>query len=279
MKNILFFIFFIISFAKADQGLDLNADLSLEANTTKPKIIRATYSITFGILGEIARAKATLISQNDSYTITMDAKTTGIAYLIAGDRKEFFVSKGKIINNMYTPKTYSHKIERTYQQTDYSKKTKSIFKPKKTIKKLSEDYFEFFHAEKNVSHKSLRQENGVGKMGTWEGFEYYASNDLLSLFFNFGRLKKDTKNFSLYAVGANKTDGRVDILVPNGKKLADLKDDLDQNVGEFLIVYINQQIFSSKRGELFVNIQNGICESAVLKDVLLFGDITATRVE
>ena len=50
--------------------------------------------------------------------------------------------------------------------------------------------------------------------------------------------------------------------------------------GHILVVIINQKIFSSKRGELYINLDDdGICTSAVLKDVIFFGDIRGKLVE
>ncbi len=41
-----------------------------------------------------------------------------------------------------------------------------------------------------------------------------------------------------------------------------------------VIVYINQKIFSSDRGELWIAFNDkNECETAALKDVILFGDI------
>ena len=98
--------------------------------------------------------------------------------------------------------------------------------------------------------------------------KYYAKDDLLTLFFN---IKKYLNDFSVkedqvfYAVGANKKDGRVDIHIPKVQKQKKFKK---------ILVTINQKIFASKKGELNLDLDdNGICQKAVLKDVIFFGDI------
>jgi len=64
------------------------------------------------------------------------------------------------------------------------------------------------------------------------------------------------------------------LIAPTGKKLNDLRSYLGKKAGHFLIVFINQKIFASKRGELYLDLNDdGICTKAVLKDVIFFGDI------
>ena len=71
----------------------------------------------------------------------------------------------------------------------------------------------------------------------------------------------------LYAVGANKKDGSLHVkyLGQNGDEK------------EYLAI-LNEPIFASKDGALHVSLDaDGLCSRAVLKDVLLFGDIRAIR--
>lgn len=83
------------------------------------------------------------------------------------------------------------------------------------------------------------------------------------------------KDYELKAVGANKTKGQINIIIPN-KKIKELKTENSNH----LIAYINQKIFGSARGELFLSLnKEGFCNKAILKDVLLFGDIVGEMVE
>lgn len=240
-----------------------------------PRNTSTTYSISFGIFGEIARAYAKLEVKKDlSYVISMRAHTSGMAYVLAGKREEFFRSEGFLKNGFFVPEVFFHKVKKQYKDSDNPFSIR-----KKTITKIDEKTYTFNHDEKSVYCKKDYTRNENVEKNKPEKLEFYADNDLLSLFFNFGRLKKNSKSFKLYAVGANKKDGRVDVFIPSGKKLKQIKEDLEQSVGDFLIVYINQKIFSSDKGELFINMQNGICESAILKDVLLFGDIKGVRIK
>ncbi|MGE4473534.1 MAG: hypothetical protein AB7D20_12100, partial [Sulfuricurvum sp.] len=57
------------------------------------------------------------------------------------------------------------------------------------------------------------------------------------------------------------------------------KKTLDLQSGDFLQVVLNDRIFSSANGELQINLaSDGLCEKAVLEDVLLFGDIVGQRI-
>ena len=80
-------------------------------------------------------------------------------------------------------------------------------------------------------------------------------------------------------MGAKEDDGRVDIEKPEGAELEKMKEFMKMDIDSFLKVSINQNIFSSEKGEMLINVdKNNICNKAVLKDVLLFGDIVATKV-
>ena len=80
-------------------------------------------------------------------------------------------------------------------------------------------------------------------------------------------------------MGANKKDGHVNIYTPKGKEAKKIRRLLEAK-GHVLVVIINQKIFSSKKGELYIDIdKDGLCTTAVLKDVIFFGDITGRMVE
>jgi hypothetical protein len=50
--------------------------------------------------------------------------------------------------------------------------------------------------------------------------------------------------------------------------------------GNFVKVVLNDRIFSSSQGELLINLdENGLCEKAILEDVLFFGDVVGKRIK
>ncbi len=212
------------------------------------------YSISYGVLGELGIATASVtIDNSNKYTIKMEAKTTGLAKFLSQNKQETYLSRGTIIDNKFVPDFYSkqvtNNVKHRLKEYQFDHQNKKIIESKitKTLDKTTKKW-----AEDRSS----------------EPLEYYASNDILSLFFN---LKEIVKNLSsdiehtFYAVGANKDDGKVNVEI-----LA--KNDLK--------VFINQKIFSSPRGELYITLdKDGLCDKATLKDVLLFGDVRAVSLD
>ncbi len=221
------------------------------------KTITAYYRVSFGIFGRIGIAKAVLnVDKNNNYKISIEAKAKGLAKVLSGGRVEIYKSEGKVVNGKLLPDEYLGIT--------------------KTNSKRREKLYLFDHIHKKITMIKISTKDGKTTKSS-EALKYYADNDILSLFFN---IKHYLNNFKfrgkkvLYAIGANKKDGRVDIIAPVGKELKKLKQDIGRKKGHFLIVFINQKIFASKRGELFLDINDdGIATKAVLKDVMLFGDI------
>ena len=81
--------------------------------------------------------------------------------------------------------------------------------------------------------------------------------------------------FFLTAAGAKNESGRIDVQIPRGKQAKAIQKELETTFAPF-IVFINQKIFASKRGELYLSLNaQDIAENVILKDVLFFGDIHA----
>jgi hypothetical protein len=163
---------------------------------------------------------------------------------------------------------------------------------KSTDNKYEESIYTFEHNKKLITKRKYRKhtidsggyfglDSRVEESTTQESIKYYTQDDILSLFFNLSKKFDVLKsNQTFYAVGGDKKDGSVDVHSPTDNRLKSINQDLNVIDGKTLIVIINQKIFSSKKGELFVNIDSdSVCKSALLKDVLLFGaDIEATLI-
>ena len=138
--------------------------------------------------------------------------------------------------------------------------------------------YTFDHKTKKIIKQKEKYEDGELESKSTEVLPYYAENDILTLYFNFAENIKDIKagEHKIYhAVGANPKDGKVDVLSPTGEKLEEVKESCEGNAGDrHLIVTINQKIFQSENGELFILFDRaGETKKAVLKNVILFGDI------
>jgi hypothetical protein len=115
-----------------------------------------------------------------------------------------------------------------------------------------------------------------------EKLKFYAKDDLLSLFFNFKTLFPSLdikKHYILHAVGTNKDTGKVDIFPLAKQDFSDLISGDLTNL-KLMKVILSDKIFASKKGELYLGLDSrGLCEKAVLKDVILFGDIRGELIE
>lgn len=223
------------------------------------KTVGAIYEVSFGVFQQLGIATASLNINNDqSYVIRVDAKTLGLAKVLSNNRREIYESEGIVKNGRLIPSTYS--ILRT------------------TNSKWAKKIYTFDHAAKTVWKETIRR-SGSEEERSREANEFYASEDILSLFFNINHYAKKRENVYFTAVGANKEDGRVDVVFPKNAQLDEMKNTLGLQDGEFVKVILNDRIFSSEKGELLINLDSeGLCEKAILEDVLLFGDIVGKRI-
>lgn len=240
------------------------------------KTIDATYKISYGILGELGLAKTKLkILENNLYKMSVHVYATGFAKILSGQKEEFYESTGFIKDNKLVPKKFIKITKSTNKNTkkeysfDYEKNKIFLYKEKnKRVTKLNENMETTETWEKEKSY----EENS-----------FFVKNDLLSLFFNIKQLIPNFdrgSSYKLYAIGANKTDGKINIFVPNDERYTKLQEVLDTKNSTKFIAAINQKIFSSKNGELFISLNNeGFCNKAVLKDVIMFGDITGEMID
>lgn len=229
--------------------------LLLLSQTLSAKVITATYEVSYGIFQTMGIADARFETrEDDTYSIRIEARTTGMAKFLTNNRVETYDSHGHIINGVLVPQKYI-KIRRTD-----SKKTTKIYT--------------FDHPNKTVWRGSA-QSDALGK----EKNEFYAGEDVLTLFFNFKNYLKNRQDRAFYVIGGNRKDGRIDVTFPKGNHLKEMKETLELDEGDFLKVILNDRIFSSAQGELLINLDSdGLCEKAILEDVLLFGDIVGKRV-
>jgi hypothetical protein len=228
--------------------------------------ISAKYKVSFGIFGELGIANTSLhVDEENRYKIVVHALTTGLANFLSGEREEWHISVGRVDKNGVLVPNYYEKTVRRYSSSD----GETVLK--KDIRK-----YIFNHDKKELKVQKTVLKGKKREFEEKDG-DYYAPNDLLSLFFNFKKMlpSLEVKTASkFYAVGANKTDGRIDVIPLKKNK------DLDWKEGHLMKVIINQKIFSSKKGELLINLgDDGLCKQAVLKDVLLFGDIRGELID
>ena len=243
MKRVLF-IFVILTFA---------------VYASQPDIIDAEYDVSFGIIGKVAKAKAHLEKDESSYRIEIVGESTGLAKSLSKNRTETQKSEGHIENGYLVPDKYS--IIRSYGN--------------KVIKRV----YSFDHPNHKVELENIKFEDGKLIWQDKKLLDFYSKNDLLTLYFNINKLIPDKEKIDKYvfkAVGADKQQGDVEIIVLGNDGLVRDKNSAGSSNSWYLTAIIHQKVFSSDRGELQVLIgKDGIAEKAVLKDVLLSGDMRA----
>lgn len=233
--------------------------ISSYANKTE-----ATYDISYGIIGKLGSAYSIIEQNEDSYYIRIEASTIGIARVLSNNRQEVYESRGKVVSGLYIPSLF----QKTRITNSYRK-----------VKKYT-----FDHKNKIVYLESIKQEQNNNAEYNKHKFEYYAKNDILSLYFNIIQLLQISKdsNMIFHAIGGKVDDGKIDIVRPKEDELKRLQSILSSKKGETILkVIINQDIFSSENGVLLMSIDNkkNICTKAVLENVLFFGDIVGELVQ
>lgn len=227
------------------------------------KVIDVTYQVKFGIFGELGVSHAHLETKGKHYKISINAKATGLAKTLSRDRREIHVSEGFIRNGKYYAEHYSIKVEHGKKKRE---KRYTIDHQKKVVTKITKKY----RKGKLVSNKK-------------QTLDFFSTNDLLTLYFNLPKLitaKSKPGTYSFNAVGAERQKGKVEIYLPKSDQLKKYTETLGKGEYRYLTAIIYQKIFSSNKGELMLAIgKDGITQNAVLKDLLLFGDLTAERIK
>ena len=225
--------------------------------------IKADYKVEFGIIGEIGIANAVLTRDENSYEIDVQLKATGLAKTLSGGRTEHHISKGHIENGLMVSDLYQ------------------VIKSHGS--KTSNKVYIIDHKNKIVIKKYKSWKNGKVEDESTERLKFYSKDDLLTLYFNLNKKidrTKEDKHYTFLAVGAEKQDGKAEIYIPKKSDYDEYKEMLGENNNSWYArAIIHQNIFSSDKGELLLRIgDDGITQKAVLKDLILFGDVRAEKI-
>ena len=226
--------------------------------------IEADYSVEFGIFGEVGRAHAVLTTTDDKYYM-IDANVTalGIAKSITDDLKERHISKGYIVGGFLV--THMYQMIKSYGV--YTSTT--IYRVEHKKKKVTRQYKQWRY-DKLITNET-------------ETLGYYSKDDMLTLFLNLPKHIKEkytTRKYRFIAVGADRKNGRVDVMIPSSELLEKIKAVVGKGKeGSWHSrVVMHRKLYHSKRGELDVRIgKEGLVDKAVLKDLIFFGDVRIIR--
>ena len=228
------------------------------------KNIEADYSVEFGIVGEVARVHATLTADYKFYTLDAHVSAVGaIAKTVTDNLKERHISKGHIVNGLLITDMYQ--MIKSYG--DYASTT--IYTVKHRKKKVIRQYIKWKNGKKIINEKVT--------------LGYYGRDDMMTLFLNLPKHiknKHQSKKYRFSVVGADRKNGRVDVVIPSGNTLKQIKGLVGQ--GEkgdwYSKVVMHRKLYNSEQGELEVRIgREGLVDKAVLKDLIFFGDVRIIR--
>jgi len=246
------------------KNLILIVGLSVILNTVSiAETIKADYDVSYGIFGQIGTAKALLNKDKKKYSIDIHLEATGLAKVLSGGRKERHISKGHIEHGLMVSDLYQ--VIKSHGDTVVNKEYWTDHRRKKVIKK----------------HKKFKQGKLVSDKRSV--LDFYAKDDLLTLYFNLDsaiKEKRKPRKYLFKAVGAEKQKGKVTVIIPKKHELPRYLEELGDDSAWYATAIIHQQIFSSQEGRLLLGVaEDGITNQAVLKDVIFFGDIRGVRVK
>lgn len=227
------------------------------------KVLDVSYKVSFGILGQLGVCDAQLETKGDRYTIDIKVKASGIAKALSKNRKERHISKGHIVNGMLVSDTY--KVINTYG------------------KKYNEKIYRIDHKKKRVTKDNTKKNQDKVTEKKHTVLDFYSENDLLTLYFNLPKMITDRSKATTYefsAVGAERQEGKVKVRIPKESELKEYKKTLGKGDYWYMTAIIYQKIFASNKGELMLAVgKDGVAQKAVLKDLILFGDLVAERIK
>ncbi len=236
--------------------------IALSSSLMQAKTLKADYKVSFGVFGQIGTAKALLTQDTTRYTIDIRLDAAGVAKTLSRGRTERHISQGRTVDGAMRSDRY--KVIRT----DNSKTVNKEYLIDHKNKKVTKIYKKFKNGKLISEKKSV--------------LDFYAKNDLLTLYFNLEQILKDKTTphrYTLQAVGAERQDGKVSLVIPELSDLGRYKKTLGSGADWYATAIIHEKIFLSKEGELMLSVgKDGVAQKAVLKDVIFFGDIRAERI-
>lgn len=217
------------------------------------------YKATFGIFGKVGTITNKITQNEKHYKIETTVQLAGMAKTILGGQREHYISEGHMENGMMVS---DHYIMTTN---------------KKNQKKIKE--YHINHIHKTVTKHYKKWKNGKVVRDLTQQLNFYAKNDLLTLYFNMDKaIKEKGKVYIMKAIGLEKQKGIVQVTVPSDAQSARYKKDLGPTANWYAKARIVQENFRKKSGDILLSVAaDGFIQKAVIKDILMFGDAKLIR--
>jgi hypothetical protein len=225
------------------------------------EVTELDYTATFGIFGKVGTIKNRLTQDSKTYKIETTVLVEGLAKVLMRNPTEHYTSKGRMENGLMIADSY------TMVST-------------KQDKKVSKEYT-IDHKNKYVTKRYRKWRSGKLIADKTEKLDFYATDDLLTLYFNLGTaVKQKGKIYMFHAVGLEKQDGKVQITAPSDAQTAPYIKDLGLGAKLYVKALIHQKNFRKKKGDILLSVaEDGFIYNAVIKDILFYGDAHLKRVK
>ncbi|MDR2905536.1 MAG: hypothetical protein LBU73_06255 [Helicobacteraceae bacterium] len=224
----------------------------------------AKYNVKYSWF-ELGDAIAKLSIDGDRYVTEVSAKSKKMAATFSGNRQETYRSEGRVIKENGQNVLLPEKLEWRMKSTNKSRYIIWIFDHENEIATMVKEECD---SKKKCNHETTMLEG-----------EKYSRNDILTIYHNITNnfMKSPEKNIEVNVVGSRK---RARVEKPEGKLLKAAQENLGLTSGNILVVHLNQELFSSADGALFVLLDDdNIVKKAVIVDTVLFGDVVGDLVE
>ncbi len=237
------------------------------------------YDVDLSVVGTIGKASMSKVQEDGNYVITLHARAIGIAAEMTKDRSETYISQGSVDENEFIPdvlvvkRETNDKVKYTVFRFDHTNKV--VQKESTQIKRVRSKSIDI----KTLSIVETEKEEFSFSSKT---NEYYARNDIVSLFFNSrhyiasmsaGERKK------LRAVGIKSDEGEVMVSLPTREIKTDDIDKTLVSSNDLFGVAIDKDYFENGKGELLVSLDtDGFPSRAIINNIALYGDVVGKRI-
>lgn len=220
----------------------------------------AKYKAGYGFMTLGESVAVLKIAADGSYETEVTAKATGLAATVTGNRVESYKSIGRMVEGRLVPERF---------ETRFNSNSRHRFRR-----------YEIDHTQRQVTEirEDCKRDKCTNSSKKLEP-DKYAPDDILTLFHNitWTFARSGAKEVTAPAVGSKEA---VRVLLPEGNRLKTAQRTFDGKGGLYLVVVLNQEIFSSSEGELYINLDaDRVASKAVLKKTLLFGDVWGELIE
>ena len=230
----------------------------------------AHYDVGFSLLGTIAKASMSKTVEKETYVISMEVYTVGAVAGLTKDRKDLYISQGSIVGSEFVPdvlvvRRKSNDKER-YSVYRFDHTDKVVYKDSAETKQVRSQSFDIKHMRIVYTEKEEFSSSSSKN-------DYYARNDIVSLFFNShyyleSMSKGEEKRFR--AVGVN---------IEKGELLLSLTTRNNQLQNSSFDIALKKKFFKTGEGTLAVSLDaDGFPSQAVMNDVAFYGDVVGKRV-